>query len=243
MPSVLAYYRPTTLDEASALLAEPNRRAIGGGTIVVPESREQREQGVELVDLQGLGLTTVDINTTGVHVGAMVRLSDIADDPAMPTVLQELAQRELPSALRNQATVGGTVALADPESVFLAGLLAYGATIHVHGADAIALAQLLDEGIGKRLITAVSFDPQGAAAWAATGRTPKDTPIVAAVMLRRDDGGQTAALTGVAGVPVLVDAQDPTADLDPPSDFRGSGEYRRRLAVVLTQRALEGISQ
>ena len=243
MPSVLAYHRPTTLDEASALLAEPNRRAIGGGTIVVPESREQHEEGVELVDLQGLGLSNVDVTATEVRVGAMVRLSDIADDQAMPTVLAELARRELPSALRNQATVGGTVALADPESVFLAGLLAYGAIIHFHGADAMKLPQLLEEGIGKRLITAVLFDPRGDAAWAATGRTPKDTPIVAAVMLRRDNGDRTVALTGVANVPVLVDADDPTADLDPAPDFRGSVEYRRHIAAVLTRRAFEGLNQ
>ncbi len=242
MPSVLAYYRPRTLDEASALLAEPNRRAIGGGTIVVPDSRVHREHGVELVDLQGLGLDTVAIDGSDVRVGAMVRLSDIADDERMPAVLRELAQRELPSALRNQATVGGTVALADPESVFLAGLLAYGATVHMHHDDPTALKQLLGEGLGQQVITAVSFDSRGDPAWAATGRTPKDTPIVAAIALRRD-GAQTVALTGVATTPVLVDPDDPTADLDPPSDFRGSGEYRRHLAALLTQRALEGINQ
>lgn len=242
MPSVLAYHRPRTLDEASALLAEPNRRAIGGGTVIVPQSREHREHGVELVDLQGLGLDTVVIDGSDVQLGAMVRLSDIADDERMPAVLRELAKRELPSALRNQATVGGTVALANPESVFLAGLLAYGATVHAHQNASTTLVQLLSDGIGQQVITEVSFDSRGDAAWAATGRTPKDTPIVAAIALRREDG-QRVALTGVAATPVLVDPDDPTADLDPPPDFRGSGEYRRHLAALLTRRALEGINQ
>jgi len=37
---------------------------------------------------------------------------------------------------------------------------------------------------------------------------------------------------------VLVDAAA-VGDLDPPGDFRGSGEYRRALAAVLASRALE----
>jgi CO/xanthine dehydrogenase FAD-binding subunit len=31
-------------------------------------------------------------------------------------------------------------------------------------------------------------------------------------------------------------------ELDPPGDFRGSGEYRRAMAAVLISRAIEGVS-
>ena len=111
MPSVLAYYRPGSLDEAATLLAGPNRRAIGGGTVVVPDARVAREEGVEVVDLQALGLNVIEADGDAVALGAMVRLGDLAGDGAVPALIRDLAKRELPSALRNQATVGGTVAL------------------------------------------------------------------------------------------------------------------------------------
>lgn len=260
MPSVVAYHRPGTLDEASALLTEPNTRAIGGGTVVVPASRQSRDVGTALVDLQALGLDQIESDgehgehgNSGdggrVRIGAMVRLGDLVDDDSVPPLLRELARRELPSALRNQATVGGTIAAAEPESVLFAGLLAYGAEVELHPLESKPLEQLVAEGrdLGSRIVTAVSFDTAGSAAWAGTGRTPKDTPIVAAVVHRAATGSDatqntTVVLTGVATTPVVVDPADPVAALDPPSDFRGSAGYRRHLAATLTERALEGLA-
>ena len=238
MPSVLAYHRPGSLDEASTLLAGPNRRIIGGGTVVVPHARMHRGGGVEIVDLQGLGLGDVTQDTGIVTLGAMTRLGDLAQNALVPEFLGELARRELPSAMRNQATVGGTVALAEPDSVFLAGLLAYGAEVHTWGNEPSTLEEFLAHGVGTRIITGVSFHPDGNGVIAATGRTPGDTPIVAAIAHQGVDDGLRLVLTGVAEVPVLAHPADPTGGLEPPRDFRGSGAYRLHLAATLSARSL-----
>jgi carbon-monoxide dehydrogenase medium subunit len=242
MPSVLAYHRPGSLDEAATLLAGPNRRAIGGGTIAVPDARIARDRGVEVVDLQALGLDDVDADGNSLTLGAMVRLGDLATDDRVPVLLADLARRELPSALRNQATVGGTVAMADWESVLTAGLLVHAASVSLHDIGAVPLAALLAEGVGQRIITTVTVQAGGVGAIAATGRTPADVPIVAAVARAADDGVRVA-LTGVAAVPVLVDTDDPTAGLSPAGDFRGSADYRLHLAATLTQRAIKAVGQ
>ena len=135
MPSVLAYHRPGSLDEASTLLAAPNRRALGGGTIAVPTARVHRDEGVELVDLQALGLDAVEVDGESLSLGAMVRLGAMVEDDRIPVLLRDLAKRELPSALRNQATLGGTVAHAESTSVLLAGLLVHGAQVTLHAGE------------------------------------------------------------------------------------------------------------
>ncbi len=248
MPSVLAYHRPTTLDEAVDLLAEPNRRAIGGGTVAVPEGRTPTDDGVELVDLQALGLDGVTVQGDRLVIGAMVRLGDLAgtstptnpDIPDIPELIRDLAKRELPSTLRNQATIGGTVALGDSDSWLLAGLLVHGTQVHLHGQEPISLEQSLEECVGARVVTAVSIEfdgeaSEGRTAIAGTGRTPADVPIVAAVARRTGDQLRLA-LTGMAPSPVLVDPTDPAAGLEPPGDFRGSASYRRHLATTLSAR-------
>ncbi|MCP5027539.1 MAG: hypothetical protein GY929_14780 [Actinomycetia bacterium] len=240
MPSVLAYHRPESLDEASTLLARPDRRAVGGGTVIVPQARQIADIGVELVDLQSLGLDTIETDDNRLRLGAMVRLSDLVSHPATPTLLADLARRELPSAQRNQATVGGTAALGWPDSVLVAGLLAHNAIVEIHGAEPTALAGVLGAVTG-RIITGVTIETDGAGGYAATGRTPGDEPIVAAVA-RATAGSPYLALTGVATTPVLVDPADPTARLSPAGDFRGSPEYRLHLAGVLAQRALGEIA-
>lgn len=237
MPSVLAIHRPTSLDEASTLLAGTQRRALAGGTVVVPDARVARDDGVELVDLQDLGLDSITVEGDRLVLGAMVRLGDLVADERVPQLLRDLARRELPSALRNQATVGGTVALGEGESVLLAGLLVHDAQVALHGQDPIPLAQSLAECVGQRLVTSVSIAVDGAGGVAATGRTPADVPIVAAVGRRSGDGVRIA-LTGVAPSPVEVDPADPASGLEPVGDFRGSTEYRRHLATVLSARVL-----
>ena len=112
-----------------------------------------------------------------------------------------------------------------------------------------------------RIITAVSIDARGVSSLMRTGRTPADRPIVA-VVARQLDGQRWVAITGVATTPVLmgstavgggsplrsgegITASDPhgTSRLEPIGDFRGSSEYRRALARILTARATEAISR
>ena len=57
--------------------------------------------------------------------------------------LRDLAKRELPSALRNQATIGGTVALGEPTSVLVAGLLVHGADVVLHSGGVQELEAVL----------------------------------------------------------------------------------------------------
>lgn len=248
MAQVAAYHRPTDIEGALALLAGPNRVALAGGTVV---NADRERPAVEVVDLQALGLDAVETGSDGrIRCGAMATLDRLADDPALPGWLADLARAELPSTLRTLATVGGTVAAGGAESALLAGLLAADAVVDLAG-DPIGgdaqrpLAEVLADGTVGGLITAVTIDPSGTGAVAATGRTPADVPIVAAVARRRADGTVILTLSGVAASPILVDPDDPQVAvgrhpaIDPPGDFRGSSAYRRHLAEVLSARALE----
>lgn len=249
MPSVLAYHRPRSLDDAWALLSNPGHSLLAGGTLVVPAARKPSDEGVTLIDLQALGLDTLDVDGDRLNLGAMVRLGDLMIDPLMPALLADLCRRELPSTLRNAATIGGTVGAAgratagdgrSGDSVLLAGLLVHDAAVALHGTADRSLADYL----GTRpagIVTTVSVETQGDGAIAVTGRTPADVPIVAAVG-RRTPMGIRLALTGVAAVPVLVDPADPTAGLSPPADFRGSSDYRLHLASTLAGRVVQELS-
>jgi carbon-monoxide dehydrogenase medium subunit len=99
------------------------------------------------------------------------------------------------------------------------------------------------------------------ASLAIVARTPADSPIVLAAASLEVEGGRCAgarlALGGVAptavrlaeveamlaGRPVSAERIGSAAArvgdfIDPPGDFRGSAEYRRAMAVVLSERAL-----
>ena len=115
--------------------------------------------------------------------------------------------------------------------------MAYGATVALAdeaGTGSIPIDQLLADRsrLAGGLITGVAIDLDGAAAFAATARTPADTPIVLVAGHRSEAGVVTFAATGVAATPIIVDL-DRVDDLDPPADFRGSSEYRKHLTRVL----------
>lgn len=260
---LVRYHRPTTVPDAIALLAEPGRVAWAGGTTIVHDTTGEP---AEVVDLQALGLAGIERDAAGsLRAGATTTLQALADDPATPAAVREAARAELPSTLRTLATVGGTVAAADAHSVLLATLLAFDAEVAFADGRAEPLAAVLDrvpapdlldpdltapdllgpdltvpDLIVPDLIIAVEFATDGRYATASTGRTPADVPIVAAVGRAADDGVRLA-LSGVAPVPVLV-APDDVDSLEPPSDFRGSSAYRRRLATVLTARVTEDLA-
>jgi CO/xanthine dehydrogenase FAD-binding subunit len=61
---------------------------------------------------------------------------------------------------------------------------------------------------------------------------------VAAVARRDSNGALLLAFSGVASVPVLMDDLETLA---PPSDFRGSSEYRKAMAKSLDARVREAL--
>lgn len=235
MPKVIGYHRPGSVGEALALLAGDGnapRIVMGGGTVI---NGNRSGDPVEIVDLQSAGLASIDDSDGGLVVGATVTLQALADHPSTPPLVADLARRELPSTLRTLGTVGGLVAKAEADSELLAALLAFGATVEVASGDGTArrdLGDVLRDGPGG-IIASIRIPTGGRAIAARTGRTPGDRPIVAAVAHRSEDGDVRLAMSGVASIPVLVDDQSP---IDPPADFRGSSEYRRRIATVLAAR-------
>jgi CO/xanthine dehydrogenase FAD-binding subunit len=241
MATIAAYHRPVALDGALDLLARPRAVVLAGGTRLVPAASEP----VEVVDLQALGLDTVTVAAADALVlGATATLQQLVETPIVPADLREAARREVPSTLRNAATVGGIVAVGDHDSELLATLLVHEAVVTIAGsagAVEVPLATVLADRrlLAGRIATAVTVDPRGTTVAARTARTAADRPIVAAVARRAPGGEVRLALSGVAATPVLVTDLD---RLDPPADFRGSAEYRRSLARTLAARVMEALA-
>lgn len=240
MSAVIDYQRPSTVDEAVALLSRPGAVLLAGGTRV--NAGERPLAGV-LIDLQAVGLTSIEVTTTTLRIGAMVRLADLADHEAVPVWIREIARLELPSSLRTLATVGGTVATADWESPLLAALLAVDATVSLRSVTGSAEHRIESVTGDRRLldgavITGIELDPSWTGSIQRTARTTADRPIVACVAARHPEHGTRAAFTGVAPTPVVTSDLDTIDTLDPPGDFRGSPSYRRHLAHVLSSRAI-----
>jgi len=243
MTAVCGYRRPGSLDEALLLLSWPGTVVLGGGTRL---AADPAPGPVQVVDLQALGLGRIQaLGGTRLRIGATATLQQIADSAVVPAVVREAARRERPSTLRAQATLGGCVAAREANSELLAALLAHDAVLKIAGGPAhIALADFLagHPPPGAWIIAGLTVETSGTAFAARAGRTPADRPIVAAVARAGEDGERRLALAGVAAAPILVPGLAAIAELDPPGDFRGCGEYRRAVAAVLAARALEAIS-
>lgn len=239
---ITEYHRPLTLDEAIALASDPDAAILGGGTTV---NADPANAAPMAVDLQALDLSGIAVDSDVVRIGATTRLQDLIDSDEIPKVLADLARREAPNTIRNAATIGGTIAAADAESQLLTGLLAYGAKVSLAGDGSTSehsIDDLLHNAslLSGSIITSVSVPTSGTAAADRTARTPTDQPIVMAVAYRGSGGDIVLAMSGIAPLPVIVDP-DLIDELEPPSDFRGSSEYRRQVAVVLAGRVVAAI--
>ncbi|MBN1286052.1 MAG: FAD binding domain-containing protein [Anaerolineae bacterium] len=176
------------------------------------------------------------------------------------------AERAYSLNLRAMWTVGAVVAHGGPASPLLTTLVALDARVELAGDITVPLAHYLFRRARTDLITAVVVPLAGGfgpVAYEAVARTPADEPIVCAAARARLGGGAprqvqavAVALGGVDKAPAAAGeveqallAGPATAEaveaavakldaLEPPGDFRGSGEYRREMAKVLARRVL-----
>jgi aerobic carbon-monoxide dehydrogenase medium subunit len=136
-PARFDYERPHTVDEALALLARRDAKAIAGGQSLGPMLNLRLAQPALLVDLRRVPeLATVDSTPETVFIGACTTHASIEDgavpDPANG-LLRRIARGIAYRAVRNRGTIGGSLAHADPASDWVSAMALLDATVVVRG--------------------------------------------------------------------------------------------------------------
>jgi len=269
MRNLTEIQRPTTLAEAVKLLRRPSVKTaiLAGGTALVPQARRDVQA---LVDLRDLKLSYIKPEANALRLGATTTLEEIAASPDVPPVMAQAAHACAPINVRNAATVGGVAASAGFNSPLLVVLLALDAVLVIYAPEArqspitsfLAFRdRLLNDGT---LITEVGVPLTDArTAFEKVSRTPADAPIVCAVAkFRLEDGvarDVRLAAGGVGPLPVRLSRAEQTLEgkpltdalitqaaeagakeVNPPSDFLASSDYRREMVKVLVKRTLSG---
>ncbi len=267
MVRISEYHRPQTLDGVLALLQRDQSTVpLAGGTDLVPSKAPDAQAVVDLqaLGLDQLSVEGFRIHVGAMlPLQRLVESTGVGEFLAVAAYLEGPITHRNAATVGGTIAVGdphsflliALLALDAEVHLRLPDL----ATLSL---DRIldAPRKFLDGGL---IIGLTALSPHGApgTAMAHVARTPRDKPIVAvaARVTREGDrcGGVRIALAGVADRPVrayqaedrlkgqpfdkgLVDLAVAAVleHLNPPSDFRGSSEYRREMVAVLTRRAL-----
>jgi len=255
---IVAYHRPSTLDEALVLLrrGEPLTRPVAGGLFVVPWAKAAADP-VELVDLQALGLDQVEVlHGRTLRAGATASLQALLDGPALPDGLAEVLHREMPLPQRGQATVAGSLMAADGASPWAAAAMALDATAlwapgvaedRTPWGDIFALREPYRRP--GWLITAVEIPLAPKVRVETVARSPADRPLIVVAGARWPRGRVRLVVGGWGPAPRLVldgpsaegwevALAEATADAE---DHRASAEYRAQTAAVLARRVFDAL--
>jgi xanthine dehydrogenase YagS FAD-binding subunit len=106
------YIRPDTVADAIAALANPDARALAGGTNLVDLMKYDVARPALVVDINRLPLKSIEVSQDRLRVGALVSNSDLAWHPDVQARWPLLASAILAGAspqLRNAATTGGNL--------------------------------------------------------------------------------------------------------------------------------------
>ncbi len=108
-----SYQRVEAPDAAlHAVLAGRGAKFLAGGTNLVDLMKDGVETPPALVDVNHVGLDKVEASARGAKIGALVRNSDLANDPGIVANYPLLSHALLSGAsaqLRNRATTGGNL--------------------------------------------------------------------------------------------------------------------------------------
>lgn len=248
---ITTYHRPKTLDEALILLAQSNRIPLGGGTLL---SRPQSDP-IEVVDLQAIGLDSINKSGNNLEIGATVTLQQLLESEHCPTALKTALKLEAPLNLRNSATVAGTLVSCDGRSPFAAVMLALDAKIEQTSlSDSKPESRIsnIGEFLPLRppgLITSITIPLHVTLAFDYVSRTPADKPVVCTALAQWNSGRTRLALGGYGKSPMLtMDGTEPEGletaarnAFHEAGDEWASAEYRMDVAATLAKRCLENI--
>jgi carbon-monoxide dehydrogenase medium subunit len=247
----LKYLRPETIEQALEMLAAGV--PLGGGTTLAP----RRNSLETVVDLQGLGLTDLEVTGGKVVAGACCTLQQIVEaEETIADALVEACKREAAWNLRNMATIAGAVLSCDGRSPLATALLAAGARGVLAGGEVVDLDDLLDRRPlpPGALLTALQWRSKATLHFEQVARSPADRPLVAVAVGHTEGTAHRVVLGGFGARPIRVPraekalaADDPRAAGDAAAeayaaagDVWATAEYRSHVASVLVRRLAAG---
>ena len=227
IPGAFDYHRPSSLDEAVALLVEhgDGGRLLAGGHSLVPMMKLRLANPAHLIDLGAVNaLRGIDEGGGAIRIGAMTTQAEVIASELLAEkipILRETALQIADPQVRYCGTIGGNVANGDPGNDMPAVMLALGADFVARGPSgertiaardyyrAAFTTALADDEVLTALRIPV---PRAGHGWAYEKMKRKvgDYATAAAAVIVVMEGGACrdagVALTNIADVPLLADA-------------------------------------
>lgn len=261
----LEYTRPGTLSAArDFLVANPDAKLLAGGMTLIPTLKQRLAQPSHLVDIAGLPeLRGIGIKGGELWIGAAMKHREVASSQAVGRAipaLAELAGLIGDPQVRNQGTLGGSVANNDPSADYPAAVLALDAVVVTDRREIAAegffrgmFATALEPG---EIIVRLKFPVPRRAAYAKFPH-PASGYAMAGVFVAGTKDGVRVAVTGAGpgvfrwneaeaalGKEMSAAALDGTTP-DPEGlneDIHATREYRAQLVKAMARRAVAKIS-
>jgi xanthine dehydrogenase YagS FAD-binding subunit len=108
-----SYSRAASLADASQQAAAEGGRILAGGTTLLDLAKCGVETPQTVIDILSLqGLDTISVDASGARIGALAKMSAVADDAGLSALCPALSQSLALAAsaqLRNMATIGGNL--------------------------------------------------------------------------------------------------------------------------------------
>jgi 2-furoyl-CoA dehydrogenase FAD binding subunit len=267
-PRPFDYFRPDTVEEAIALLAEygDDARVLAGGQSLVPMLNLRLIETDALIDISQIAaLDAIHDRGSMIEIGAAVTQNKLLAWPQLAEKLP-LVAAALPHVghfqTRNKGTVCGSIAHADPSSELPLALMLLGGEIVLkskRGTRVLAAADfhmdmLTTARAGDELITSVRFPAGkgggkgGGVAFREVARRHGDFAIIAVAAVAEDKKNVRLGVGGMAGRPLvrriaMDKAAEAIADwadeLEGYEDLHASAAIRRDLFRNLAPRIVE----
>jgi len=258
----IQYQRPTSADQALQAARSGGSYLAGGQSLVQAMKLRMSNPG-SLIDLSALSeLAGVTDTGAGLRIGAMTRHAQVADHAqvrASIAALADLAGGIGDPMVRNQGTLGGSLAYSDPAACYPSATLALKATLHTQARDIAAddfflglYQTALEPG---EMIQAVTFQkPQGAAY--IKFKHPASKLALVGVFVARYSDGVRVGVTGAQACAFRATAIEQAlqkdfsaasaqavrlAADDMMSDMHAGAAYRAALVSTLAGRAVTRI--
>lgn len=241
------YVIAQTLDEAYALNAKKS-------TVIVAGNMWLRMCGMRrqtALDLSELGLDYIKEDEQGFIIGAMTTLRTMETHPALNAAFGGVFARAFEpivgTQFRNGATVGGSVFSRFGFSDVSTLLLAMGAKVVTHARGEVPLDEFQREKWDRDILTAIRIEKGRSAAIESVRLSKTDIPVLVCAASADERGVRVvlgsrparAMIVAEGAKPEELDYMRMAADVPMGSNARASEAYRRKVAPVLMERAVQ----